>query len=308
MSITTPEPLSPSQVNCSVDSSAAVPVGDAADVANLPRDPLVVIEPTKAWNLVSVREIWRYRELLYFLIWRDVKIRYKQAVFGIAWVVLQPLALTAIFTIFLGKLARVPSPGAPYVLFVLSGLVIWTFFSGALISSSLSLTSNSHLLTKVYFPRVIIPLAAIGARLIDFLISFVILIVLVVYYRVPITSTILLLPLPAIAAIVLLAGCGLLLSAINVKYRDVGVAIPVLTQLWMFLSPIIYPASLVPPQWRTLYALNPLVGIIESFRACMLGQAWDGSALAIALSFGVVILLISILVFRRMEAVFADNV
>jgi homopolymeric O-antigen transport system permease protein len=277
-------------------------------IADLPSDPLVVIEAGKTWNVINALDIWRHRELLYFLIWRDLKIRYKQAVFGIAWVVLQPLALTATFTIFLGKLARVPSTGAPYALFVLSALVIWGFFSGALMTSSSSLTSNAHLLTKVYFPRVIIPLAAIGARLLDFLISFVILVVLVGFYRVPVTRTVLLLPLPIIAALLLLAGCGLLLSAINVKYRDVGVAIPVLIQLWMFLSPVIYPANLVPPQWRTLYALNPLVGIIESFRACILGQAWNPTELAISFGISLVLVLISIFVFRRMEVGFADNV
>jgi lipopolysaccharide transport system permease protein len=308
MSITTTEPAPSSQGNRLGDSTPEISVAQGAGVANLPSDPLVVIEPSKAWKLIDVRDIWRHRELLYFLIWRDLKIRYKQAVFGIAWVVLQPLALTATFTIFLGKLARVPSTGAPYAVFVLSALVIWTFFSGALMNSSGSLTGNAHLLTKVYFPRVIIPLTAIGARFLDFLISFVILLGLVVYYRVPVTRTVLLLPLPIFAAILLLVGCGLLLSAINVKYRDVGVVIPVLTQLWMFLSPIIYPSDLVPQRWRTLYALNPLVGIIESFRAIILGRAFDGTALAMSFGISLVILLISIPVFRRMEAAFADNV
>lgn len=308
MSVSIPEPLSASQVNYPDNATAVIPVEPTENLPSLPPDPLVVIEPRKGWNLVDFREIWRYRELLYFLIWRDLKVRYKQAVFGIAWVVLQPVVLTLTFSLFLGKLARVPSSGGPYALFVLSGLVIWTFFSSALVSSSMSLTSNSHLLTKVYFPRAIIPLAAIGGRFIDFLVSFVILIAVVVYYRVPITRSILFLPVPLIIAFLLLTGLGLLLSAINVKYRDVGVAIPVLIQVWMFLSPIIYPLNLVPPQFRSFYALNPLVGIIESFRASILSQAWDGSALAIAFGISLVILLISVSVFRRMEASFADNV
>jgi lipopolysaccharide transport system permease protein len=274
----------------------------------LPADRHVVIEPRKRWRLLDIRELWAYRELLYFLIWRDLKIRYKQAVFGIGWVVVQPLMLTLIFTVFLGKLARVPSSGGPYALFVLSGLVIWSFFSGALITSSISLTTNAHLITKVYFPRAIIPLAAIGARFVDFLISFVILIAVLIYYRVPITGSILLLPVPLVIALLLLTGLGLLLSAVNVKYRDIGVVIPVLIQLWMFLSPIIYPVALVPARFRILYAFNPLVGIIESFRASILSQAWNGAALAIAAGITLVILLISSSVFRKMEAAFADNV
>jgi lipopolysaccharide transport system permease protein len=297
--VSTPEPLSASQVKYPDNATAVIPVDPAANLPSLPPDPLVVIEPRKGWNLVDFREIWRYRELLYFLIWRDLKVRYKQAVFGIAWVVVQPLVLTVTFTLFLGKLARVPSSGAPYALFVLSGLVIWTFFSSALMTSSMSLTSNSHLLTKVYFPRAIIPLAAIGARFIDFLISFVILMAVVFYYKVPITRSILLIPIPLIVAFVLLTGLGLLLSAINVKYRDVGVAIPVL---------IIYPLNLVPDKFRTFYALNPLVGIIESFRASILSQAWDVSALAIAFAISLVILLISVSVFPRMDVAFADHV
>ena len=281
---------------------------ETTNLPSLPSDRHVVIEPRKGWNAVDIREVWRYRELLYFLVWRDLKVRYKQAVFGIAWVVVQPLVLTVIFTLFLGKLARVPSSGGPYALFVLAGLVIWTFFSGALMTSSMSLTSNAHLITKVYFPRTIIPLAAIGARFIDFVISFIILVAVVIYYRVPITRSILFLPVPVMIALVLLTGFGLLLSAINVKYRDISVAIPVLVQLWMFLSPIIYPVQLVPARFRIVYSFNPLVGIIESFRAAILSQPLDGSALAIASVISLVILLISVSVFRRMEAAFADNV
>src|SRR5690242_16886121 len=193
MSVSTPEPSSLPQVNSPGDAPAVIQVGEEAGVPSLALDRHVVIEPKKGWGAVDLRELWQYRELLYFLIWKDLKVRYKQAVFGIAWVVVQPLVLTLIFTLFLGKLARVPSSGGPYALFALSGLVIWTFFSGALTSSSISLTSNSHLITKVYFPRAIIPLAAIGARFIDFIISFIILVGLVIYYQVPITRSILLL-------------------------------------------------------------------------------------------------------------------
>jgi len=308
MSVSTPEPSSLPQVNSPGNPTAVIGVDEADAVSRLLPDRHVVIEPRKGWNPVDFRELWQYRELLYFLIWKDLKVRYKQAVFGIAWVVMQPLVLTVTFTLFLGKLARGPSSGGPYALFALSGLVIWTFFSGALTSSSISLTSNAHLITKVYFPRAIIPLAAIGARFIDFIISFIILVALVIYYQVPITRSILLLPVPLAVALLLLTGLGLLLSAINVKYRDIGVAIPLLIQVWMFLSPIIYPVSLVPARYRIYYALNPLVGIIESFRAAVLSQAWDGPALAIASAISLVILIISVSVFRRMEAVFADNV
>ena len=275
----------------------------------LPDEPLVVIEPSRAWGALNLRELWAYRELLYFLTWRDVKVRYKQTALGVAWVVMQPLLSTLIFTVFLGVLARVPTDGVPYPLFVFAGLLPWTFFSAAVLNSGASLVGSAHLITKVYFPRPIIPAAATAGRLLDFAISFVILVVLLVIYGVrPPWSALLLLPVLVALLALLALGVGMWASAVNVKYRDVGVALPTLVQLWMFASPVIYPASLVPPRWRWAYALNPLVGIIEGFRSALFGLALDRTALLISAAFTLVLLVYSAYTFRRMEKSFADLV
>lgn len=273
----------------------------------LPDEPLVTIEPSKAWA-INFRALWDYRELLYFLIWRDLKVRFKQTVLGLVWVVMQPLLTTLVFTLFLGKLAGVPSNGVPYPLFVFAGLSLWTFFSGALSSASNSLVGNAHLITKVYFPRMIIPGAALGARLVDFAISFVVLVGLMIYYDITVTWSILVFPL-FVALIVLLAlGLGMLMSALNVKYRDVGIVLPVLIQLWMFVSPILYPSSFIPEEFRWIYALNPMTGIIENFRASLFGQALNWPALAISTVFTTALLVYSNYSFQRMEKRFADLV
>lgn len=273
----------------------------------LPDEPLVTIQPGKSWAGLDLRELWAYRELLYFLIWRDVKVRYKQAALGLAWVVMQPLLTTLIFTIFLGMLARVPSSGGvPYLLFVYVGLLPWTFFSTAVMNSSGSLVGSAHLITKVYFPRVIIPAAAVGGRLVDFAVSAVILAGLLVYYRVEPTAELLLLPaLLALTAILALA-CGMIVSALNVKYRDVGVATPVVVQLWMYVSPVLYPSGLVPEKWRWAYALNPLVGIIENFRAAVFGGPFDWYALSISAAYAAALFVGASFLFRRVEREFAD--
>ena len=278
----------------------------------LPDEPLVTIEPSKSWVALDLRDLWLHRDLLYFLMWRDLKVRYKQTVLGVAWVVMQPLLTTLIFTVFLGRLARVPSDGIPYPVFVYAGLMPWMFFSGAVSITSNSIVGNAHLITKVYFPRLIIPSAAIGARLVDFAISFVILVGLMICYRIPMTWSILLLPV-FVALITLLAlGFGMWTSALNVKYRDVGVVLPVLIQLWMFVSPVTYPASLVGQglgeRWQLLYALNPLTGIIEGFRASLFGRRFDGVALAISVVTTLALLVYSAYAFRRMEKSFADVV
>lgn len=272
----------------------------------LPDEPLVIIEPSKTWAGMDLRDLWSYRELLYFLTWRDLKVRYKQTILGVAWVVMQPLLTTIIFTLFLGKLARVPSDGLPYPLFVYAGLLPWSFFAGAVTNSSNSLVGSAHLITKVYFPRMIIPGAAVGGRLVDFAIAFLILVGMMVYYGVAITWGLVMLPV-LVALITLLAlSIGMWTSALNVKYRDIGVALPVLIQLWMFASPIIYPSSLVPEKWRWLYALNPLVGIIEGFRAALFGREFDWLALAVSTIIALILLVYSIYTFRRMEKSFAD--
>ena len=274
----------------------------------LPDQPLVIIQSSKPWSTLDFHEFWVYRELLYFLTLRDIKVRYKQTLLGVSWVLLQPLITTFVFTIFLGILIRVPSEGTPYVLFVYLGLLPWTFFSTAIISSSNSLVNNAHLITKVYFPRSIIPVSAVAARLLDLAIAFIVLIGLMVYYRVALTPSILLLPV-LVALITLLAlGVGMVSSTLNVKYRDVGVLIPVLLQLWMYASPVVYPTSLVPAQWHYIYQLNPLVGLIGSFRAAALGGPIDWFALAWSVVIIAALLIYAGFLFRRRETLFADIV
>jgi len=276
---------------------------------SLPDEPLIVIEPTGSWSALDFRELWAHRELLYFLTWRDIKVRYKQTAFGAAWVILQPLLTTLIFTIFLGMLARVPSDGAPYPLMVYIGLLPWTFFSGAVLNSSNSLLGNANLITKVYFPRMIIPAAAIGARLVDFATGFVILAGMMLYYRVPLTRNALMLPALVALTTLLALGLGVLLSALNVKRRDIGFALPVLMQFWMYVSPVIYPANLVPARWRGVYALNPLVGVVENFRAALLpGKQFNWYALAVTTIVTLILLTCAAYIFKRVEKSFADTI
>lgn len=272
----------------------------------LPKEPLVTIEPVKSSVALNLRGLWAYRELLYFLVWRDLKVRYKQAAFGVSWVILQPLLTALIFTIFLGHLARVPSDGIPYPIFVFAGLLPWTYFSSAVTTSGNSLVGSANLITKVYFPRVIIPLASIGARLVDMGIAFVILLALMFYYDVAPTWRLALLPVFVGLLTLLALGIGMWTSALNVKYRDIGFALPVVIQLGMYVSPVVYPVSLVPERWRQVYSLNPLVGIIEGFRSALLGRAFDWAALGISTVITLVLLVYSSYVFRRMEKSFAD--
>lgn len=279
----------------------------------LPEEPVVVIAPNKSWSALNPRDLWAHRELLYFLIWRDLKVRYKQTFFGIAWVVMQPLLITLIFTIFLGMLARVPTGGLPYALVVFIGLLPWMFFSGAVSVCSSSLIANANLITKVYFPRVMVPAAAVGAKLVDLAISCGILVCLMIFYRVvldyPIVPTWNLVALPFLIVLTTLLafGLGTLTAALNVKYRDVGMALPVLIQLGMFVSPVVYSSNaLVPEKWRTLYALNPLVGIIEGFRVALLGGEFNLFALMVSVTFTVATLIFGAYTFRRIEKSFAD--
>jgi len=276
----------------------------------LPEKPLVVIEASNAWVPVNVGDLWTYRELLFILAWRDLKVRYKQTVVGIIWIVMQPLLMTVIFTIFLGSLARVPSAGqVPYAIFVYAGLVLWTFFSGAISVGGQSLLGNSQLITKIYFPRLIIPCAVIVGRLIDLCISLALLAILMVCYRVPITWSILFMPIPLALTILLALGFSMLTAALNIKYRDVGIALPMLIQLWMFTSPVLYDVSLVPSRWQRIYALNPLVGILQNFRASLFGGIpFDWLALAIAVFITFSLLVYSAYAFRRADKSFADLV
>ena len=291
-----------------VSGEAAVSAARVAPAQVLPDEPLVTIQPSKSWGLLSLRDLWVYRELLYFLTWRDLKVRYKQTVLGVTWVVLQPLLTTFIFTLFLGMLVRVPSDGTPYALFVFTGMLPWTFFTGAITTSSNGLVGNAHLITKVYFPRSLIPISAVAGRLVDFAIGSAVLAVLMAYYGVGVTWHLAALPLLVILLTLLALGLGMAASALNVRYRDVGVLVPLLLQLWMYASPVVYPVSLVPGRWRRLYALNPLVGVIEGFRSALLGREFDWSALGVSAACTLVLLVCAALWFRRMEAEFADIV
>jgi len=274
----------------------------------LPESPLVSIRPSRKGPALNLRDLWSYRELLYFLIWRDVKVRYKQTLLGAAWAIIQPFFAMLIFTLFFGRLAGVPSDGVPYPLFAYAGLLPWIFFSNAVTNSGNSLIGSSNLITKVYFPRMIIPGAAVAAGLVDFGIAFVTLAILIAYYGIGVGVAILLLPLLVLLTVLLALGVGMWTSALNVKYRDVRHALPFLIQLWMFATPIVYPSSIVPPKWRWALAANPMAGIIEAYRTSLLGCGADWGMLLISGSITLVVLVCSAYSFGRMERSFADTV
>jgi lipopolysaccharide transport system permease protein len=274
-----------------------------------PPQPLVKIRPRRGWIALNLRDLWVYRELFYFLTWRDIKVRYKQTVLGASWAIIQPLFTMLLFTLFFGKLAKIPSDGVPYPIFAYAGLLPWTFFSNAVINSGNSLVGSSNLITKVYFPRMIIPGAAVCAGLVDFAIALVVLAGLMIYYGINLSWSLLALPLLIALTALLALGVGLWMSALNVKYRDVRYALPFVIQLWLFASPVIYPASLMPQKWRWVLWLNPLTGIIEGFRSALFGRNlfdWRALGLSTVMTFGV--LVYSAYTFRRMERVFADIV
>ncbi len=273
---------------------------------NLPRKPLVTIQPSKSWIALDLKTLWAYRELLYFLTWRDIKVRYKQTLLGAAWAIIQPLFTMIIFTIFFGRLAGIPSDDVPYPLFAYAGLLPWVFFSNAVNNSGNSLILSSNLITKVYFPRMIIPSAATAAGFVDFLISLIILAILMIWYGVTLTINILFFPVLVLLTVLLALGVGMWMSALNVKYRDIRYALPFVIQLWMFATPIIYPSSLLPEKWRWLIALNPVAGIIEGYRSSLFGKAFDWKAIAISTIITFVVLIYSAYSFRRMERSFAD--
>lgn len=272
----------------------------------LPEKPIIVIEPTKDWIPVNLSDLWHYRDLLHILTMRDIKVRYKQTLLGAAWAVIQPLFTMLIFTLFFGRLAGIPSDGIPYPIFAYAGLLPWTFFSNAVTNSGNSLVGNSNLITKVYFPRMIIPMASVGSGLVDFVIAFGLLVILMFYYGIGITLNILMLPVLVILTSLLAIGVGMWMSALNVKYRDIRYALPFLIQLGMFATPIIYPASLVPEKWRWLIALNPLTGQIENYRNAFFGKPFDWVSLGISAAITFAILIYSAIMFKRMEKSFAD--
>lgn len=274
----------------------------------LPKEPLVVIEPTQAWSGIHLRDLWAFRELLYFLTWRDVKVRYKQTELGVAWAIIQPLLTMLIFSLFFGRLAGVPSDNVPYPVFAYAGLLAWTFFANAITNSGNSLVGNANLITKVYFPRMMIPGAAVAAGLVDFAIALIILVVLMFYYRVMVTWNVLMFPVLVVLTTLLALGMGMWLSGLNVKYRDVRFALPFMVQLWMFVSPVIYPASFLPEQYRWLLWFNPMSGIIEGYRSALFGLPFHWAALASSTAITLALLVYSAYSFHRMEKSFADIV
>uniref|UniRef100_Q01XL6 Transport permease protein n=1 Tax=Solibacter usitatus (strain Ellin6076) TaxID=234267 RepID=Q01XL6_SOLUE len=267
------------------------------------------IKASGSWPSLRLKDLWEYRELLYFLVWRDIKVRYKQTALGAAWAILQPILTMLVFSLFFGRLAKVPSDGVPYPVFVYTALLPWQLFAFALTESSNSLVANQNLITKVYFPRLAVPIGAMLAGLVDFGISFLVLLGLLFYYGITPTITLLALPLFLLLAIAAALGVGLWLCALNVQYRDVRYTIPFLTQFWMFATPVAYSSSLVPAQWRALYGLNPMAGVVEGFRWALLGKTpAPGPLLAVSVAVVVVILVGGLYYFRSMEKTFADVV
>ena len=271
--------------------------------------PTFFIRPQTGWTAAGLKELWEYRELLYFLTWRDIKVRYKQTVLGAAWAIIQPFFMMVVFSLFFGYLAKVPSDGIPYPIFAYCALLPWQLFAHALTESSNSLVANERLITKVYFPRLVVPISAVLGGLLDFAIAFVILLLMMAYYGVRPTWAIVTLPAFLLLAMLTALGVGLWLSALNVKYRDVRYTITFLIQFWLFATPVAYSSSIVPARWRALYGLNPMAGVVEGFRWALLGKS-EGPGALLAVSVAVVILLLigGLYYFRRMEAEFADVV
>lgn len=269
----------------------------------------ITIKPSKGWAALNLRDLWNYRELIFFFTWRDLKVRYKQTLLGAAWAILQPFLTMVVFSIFFGGLAKVPSDGVPYPIFSYAALLPWTLFSKALQDASRSLVSSANIISKVYFPRLILPLSSTLAGLVDFVIALVVLVGMMFFYGIQPTANTWTLPLFVLLALITAIGVGLWLSALNVMYRDVGYIIPFLTQFWMYITPIAYPASMVPEQWKFLYALNPLTGVVEGFRWALLGTG-DGPSYTLLISASIAILLTisGLFYFRRMERKFADMV
>ncbi|MDT7947021.1 MAG: ABC transporter permease [Thermoflexus sp.] len=271
--------------------------------------PVFIIRPSKGLVALNLRELWQYRELLYILIWRDIKVRYKQTAIGAAWAVIQPFFAMVVFSLIFGRLAKIPSEGLPYPIFAYSALLPWQFFAKALTEASTSLVVNERVITKVYFPRLLVPTAVVLAGLLDFGIAFLILLGMMVFYGITPSWFILFIPLFLLLAIITALGVSLWLSALDVEYRDVRYTLPFLTQLWFFATPVVYPSTIVPPSWRALYGLNPMVGVIEGFRWALLGSAPPDPRMLLVSSLLASLLFISGLIyFRRMERTLADRI
>jgi lipopolysaccharide transport system permease protein len=292
-----------------LDSSNTSTQDERSDAPTRERANVIVIEPSRGWVSLKLAEMWDYRELLYFLTWRDIKVRYKQTALGAAWAIIQPFFTMLVFSLFFGRLAKVPSDGIPYSMFSFAGLVPWTFFANGLSQSSNSLVGSSNLITKVYFPRLVIPVSAVISGVVDFALAFVVLLGMMTYYRVSPTINALLLPAFLLLAFLTSLGVGLWLSALNVEFRDIRYVLPFIVQFWMFATPITYPSTLLHEPWRTIYGLNPMVGVIEGFRWALFGTDTRPGPIVLASSAASLLILVGgAFYFRKMERTFADVV
>jgi lipopolysaccharide transport system permease protein len=269
----------------------------------------VHIAPSRGWVSLKLRDLWEYRELLYFLTWRDIKVRYKQTALGAAWAIVQPFLTMVVFSLFFGRLAKIPSDGVPYPIFSFAALVPWTFFANGLNQSSNSLVGSANLISKVYFPRLVVPISSVLSGVVDLLLAFIVLLGMMLFYGLTPALNLVWLPLFALLALVTSLGVGIWLSALNVEYRDVRYVVPFLTQFWLFATPIAYPSSLLHEPWRTIYGLNPMVGVVEGFRWALLRSSTvPGWTIAISSMAALIILVTGAFYFRRMEKTFADVV
>lgn len=278
-------------------------------ISSKDKEEVIILKPTRGWAALNLGELWLYRELIYFMTWRDLKVRYKQTVLGAAWAILQPFLSMVVFSVFFGRWLGVPSGDVPYPVFSYTALLPWGLFSKAIADAGRSLVTNRAMITKVYFPRLTIPLASVLAGIVDFLIAFVVLLGMMWYYDIEITSKVFTLPFFLLLALIASLGVGLWLSAMNVFYRDIGYIIPFLTQIWFYLSPIVYATSTVPEKLQPIYALNPMVGVIDGFRWALLGQEpAPGPLLIISSAVAIILLVSGVIYFRRVERTFADIV
>jgi lipopolysaccharide transport system permease protein len=267
------------------------------------------IEPVHGWTSLNLRELWTYKELLYFFVWRDLKVRYKQTIMGVSWAVIQPILTMVIFSLFFGRLAQVPSDDLPYPIFSFAALVPWTFFANALTNASNSVVNSGNMLKKIYFPRMTLPIATVFSGLLDFFLSFLVLLVMMLFYGIAPTRNVVWLPFFLLVAIITALGSSLWLSAMNVQFRDVRYTIPFIIQAWLFATPVAYPSSLLPEPWRTLYGLNPMAGVVEGFRWALLGTDTAPSPIVLVSTLVAIVILVSgAFYFRRLERSFADVV
>jgi lipopolysaccharide transport system permease protein len=280
---------------------------DASELLPSEERPLIRIEPSEGWVSLKLRELWDYRELLYFLTWRDIKVRYKQTALGASWAILQPFLTMVVFSLFFGRLAKIPSDGVPYPIFSYAGLLPWTFFASGLSQSATSLVGSTNLITKVYFPRLAIPIATVLSGVVDFALAFVVLLGMMAFYGIAPTWQVVWLPAFLLLALITCLGVGLWFSALNVKYRDIKYIVPFVTQFWLFATPIAYPSTLLDEPWRTIYGVNPMVGVVEGFRWALLGtETGPGPIVLVSSVTALAVLVGGAFYFRKMERVFAD--